>query len=384
MQQHDAQKPRTVRVSDEPVRPNSLGLRASDLEEMLDLFDAAEQGRSAKVRREFVRWPFRHTTLKLSILHPGGTYGVLTVACRNISRGGMSVLHRSYLHAGTKCVVEIPRRDGPPLNIEGCVVRCGHRSGLIHEIGIRFARPIDVGQLVRREPFSDCFSLERVEPESLGGTLVFVDPSEDVQAEMRALCRTTRVRLRPAASIAEALPLILDGCDLVLSEHSLPDGAAADLIAQIREAGCATPVIITTADTCPAMRERLAGLDAAASLAKPLQEPLLLRAMGEFLPRQSGGSESAPSQPTATASYHMLRRHATELSTAMGRQDVAACGALCLSILKTAIDAGHPAITIQARRACDALDRTNSLARSGEELNTLVASCRRAGLTSTP
>ena len=158
-------------------RPNTVGLHERELGELLDRFDAPEAG-PGNPKRDFVRWPFRRTSVQVRLIHPSGAITSVSVACRNISRGGVSAIHNAYLHPGTKCRIALPHPQHGHKQIDGQVVRCHHRSGMIHEIGIAFKEPIDVREFIRADPLADCFSLERVKPEELTGTIMVVDASE--------------------------------------------------------------------------------------------------------------------------------------------------------------------------------------------------------------
>ena len=157
-------------------RPNTLGLRGRDLANLLDEFDIADPiGNS---QRDFVRWPFRYASLTVKLIHPGGNATSIRVACRNLSRGGMSLLHSAYLHPGTRCTVFLPHPALGEVPIDGWVVRCTHRSGMVHELGIAFSKHLDVRIFVPTLR-NDMFTLERVDPALLAGTLLYVDDCEN-------------------------------------------------------------------------------------------------------------------------------------------------------------------------------------------------------------
>src|SRR5262245_25079873 len=111
-------------------RPNTLGLQPRSLDALLDHLDDPEDPK-AVARREFVRWPFRRTTIHISIFHPGGSMVSLKLACRNLSRGGLALLHNAYVHPGSPCRVELPTLSGVFDRVEGVIQRCAHRRGTL-------------------------------------------------------------------------------------------------------------------------------------------------------------------------------------------------------------------------------------------------------------
>lgn len=124
-------------------RSNTLGLSRLALDHLhatLDAFDAKIERDDA---RAYARVPVRAGAIGVCLEHPGGTRVELQMAGRNLSRGGISLLHSGFVHAGTKCVVRLPLVASRVGTFRGEVVRCTHRGGLLHEIGIRFVRPLD-------------------------------------------------------------------------------------------------------------------------------------------------------------------------------------------------------------------------------------------------
>jgi hypothetical protein len=68
----------------------------------------------------------------------GDTRSRLQVATRNISRSGLSFLHRRVMHVGQDLDIWIPLPQGRTLRVLARVVRCRHVQGMVHEIGVRF------------------------------------------------------------------------------------------------------------------------------------------------------------------------------------------------------------------------------------------------------
>lgn len=275
-------------------RPNTLGLDRGRLIPLLDTLDftwtADGQGgthdRSLRPssQRASVRWPFRKEAIELRLRHPGGSLVTIRVACRNLSRTGMSVLHGAYIHPGTPCTVLVPHPGAlGAAPVEGRVMRCTHRSGMIHEVGVRFDAPIDVRRFIAHDPCSDFFSLERVNPASLSGCVVYIDDAPADHRIVRHLLRDTGFRLRGAETASAGLAMIEEGCDLVLCGLRAADGAGVEVVAAMRAGGLRTPVIILAAEKSAPVRKAAIAVRAGAVLVKPPEQSLLLRAMAEFL-----------------------------------------------------------------------------------------------------
>ena len=70
-------------------RPNTLNLQTRDLNSLLDTLDRHAEGERPSIKRGFVRWPFRHASIRMEIVQGSGARAAITVACRNLSRGGV-------------------------------------------------------------------------------------------------------------------------------------------------------------------------------------------------------------------------------------------------------------------------------------------------------
>jgi CheY-like chemotaxis protein len=355
---HGPFKPAKARFLDEAGRPNTLGLHQRELSELLDQFDIPDAPRKG-IKRDFVRWPFRRAAVPMRIIHPNGSTATLSVACRNISRGGMAILHSAFLHPGTRCTVTLPHPSRGEICIDGWVARCTHRAGMIHEIGITFAEPVEVRELLTPDPLADYFSLEKVDPEQLEGAVLCVDASETDQKIIRHFVRASRLKMGSALELREALTHLAEPWDLIMVDLNMPEGTGPELIRLLRERGYNGPIIATTSDTSESARRHLKSIEANAFLPKPLSQSLVLRAMAEFLiaNRQGGGgaiSTLSPDHPdfNLVEGFVLSLRHiAKKLEDALRRDDAQGCRSLCLQLSGTAPSLGFDSLGRQADEA---------------------------------
>jgi CheY-like chemotaxis protein len=272
-------------------RPNTLGLESRHLDVLLNHLDSPEGEAKGNSKRSFARWPFRRTAIKITIFHPGGSEVSLRLACRNLSRGGVGVLHTSFLHPGSSCLIELPNTDGSIDRIDGFIARCMHRRGTLHEVGIRFKREVDVSKYVRREA-DYTPALEHVDPGKLSGSVLCVDPM-DVDVELvRAAIRDTHMSLRHVRTGAEANGEDLRKFSVIICERSLPDMFGLDLLRSIREAKIMTPMLMVSRQGWGPgeVTDRLS-----AWAQKPVDPALMLRIIAELhlsegQPRQRGAA----------------------------------------------------------------------------------------------
>lgn len=280
---------------------NTLRLAGHELNKLAEELDLASAAGGAAFKRTHHRWPFRHASIRMEVSHPSGATTSLHYACRNVSSGGVSLLHSSYVHTGTRVVVHIPRtgpmQPGQPATVAvtGKVLRCRHFRGSVHEIGVKFDRPVEIREVLDLDPLAGRFTLEHVEPEKLRGTLLHVDDSVIDRKLVRHFLRETQLNVVAVNTGDEALQRISEGFDAILCDYLLPGGTGADLCLKLREQGVRAPVIIASAFTSPDTRAAIKACQADAFLLKPFARELLLRALAEYLlvARTSGDRSGA-------------------------------------------------------------------------------------------
>ncbi|MDX2016625.1 MAG: PilZ domain-containing protein [Planctomycetota bacterium] len=366
-------------------RPNTLGLDDRALEKVLGVLDGKD--RPSKPGRAFLRWPFRRTTVPVLVTHPSGQQVRLDLACRNLSRGGMSLLHASFLHMGTRCTVTLRDGMGQTREMESTVVRCRHCAGMIHEIGVRFDEPVDVRDFVPAAPLAERFALEAVDPSTLEGLVAWSGAAAMDQMILKHLLRKTRLTFVAAATFAQPwaeLMSVLRGARVILIDDAGPQSDVVGQIRAIRGARISAPIIVLTFDRGQLSRQRLAQVPADEFLAKPLTEERLLRALGEFLVLGRASDASAAEPALRSAAREHLESFASELSRAiedlerlMQSADAIGAFASCQALKGTAACLGFTSIARLADRAGAAVASAMSVPAASEELRALVRDCQR-------
>jgi CheY-like chemotaxis protein len=362
-----------------------LGLDDRALEKMLSALDGKE--RAGKPGRAFLRWPFRRATVPVLVTHPSGQQVRLSLACRNLSRGGMSLLHTSFLHSGTRCAATLHDQFGQPREIESTVVRCRHCAGMIHEIGVRFDEPIDIRDFMPASPLAERFALEAVDPQTLEGVVAWSGGAAMDHMVLRHMLRRTRLKFLDTPSFKQppaSLAPLLKGAKLILIDDAGPQSDPAGQIAAIRAAAIRVPVLVLTFDRGEISRQRLAHVPADEFLAKPLSEERLLRALAEFLVLGRASDAAAAEPALRSAAREHLESFAAELSRSiddlerlMQSTDAIAAFASCQALKGTAACLGFTSIARLADRAGAAVASGMSIPEAGEELRALVRDCRR-------
>lgn len=121
------------------------------LQEVLDELDTARTITKHE-RRKFARHLHRCLRVVLIVSEVGGEVAFV-VATRNVSQGGVCFLHRQMMYSGEQCKLVFPLQEGKHLLVPARTIRCQHIRGVLHEIGVRFTRPLglnEFSQLVKQ------------------------------------------------------------------------------------------------------------------------------------------------------------------------------------------------------------------------------------------
>lgn len=374
---------RKIRTVASGERQNTLGAQNRGLDTLLDEMDRrAEGGQSAN--RSQVRWPFRHGSIAMTLVQPDGGEVRLSLACRNLSVGGMSVLHNSFLHPGTQAMVELPRATQGIAHVKGRIVRCSHVRGTIHEIGIKFDELINLREFKQSDPFEAALAFENVRPQDLSGTILHIDPSQLDRQIVRHLLRETSLSVRGCESVEEAMPHIERGCDLIICEFNLVDQDAATLSLSLRSEGHLQPIIVVSANRSQAAVDMVRRSPIDVFLDKPVQADRLMSAIAEFLAPDSRRQEAKGVEPNedmrelATAFARTLGDYADKLEAAITARDPDEVFHLATQLRGTALSLGFHKVGNVAVELTDILGRGESLESAGRAVRKLAMACRQS------
>jgi len=305
---------------------NTLRLDSNELSRLLSELDGPGPGAGA-AKRAFRRWEFRQTSVRVDIQQMGGAVTSLKYACRNLSATGISLIHSSYVHVGSTCVIYLPKANGTLAGpIEGKVVRCRHCKGRIHEIGIQFVKQVDFKELLNLDPFESRFAIEGVDPQKLSGKLLHIDDSAMDRRLLRHHLQETQLSVIATETGLSGLERAREGFDVIVTDFDLPDIKGAELLQTLRNDGVTCPIIVVSADSAGAARVAARENRANAFLAKPFGKEILIRAIAEFLlaednpmSKAAGSvSKAAAADSLATECVSEIHSYATTLRSLTG------------------------------------------------------------------
>jgi len=125
----------------QPIDVHLFHLDQGALRKVLDNLDNQPLDPDA-TNRKYERYPYRNQKIILCTRSSRQNVAFL-VPARNISLGGVSLMHTQMLYPRQRCGVGLPNQPGKWLILPGQVARCRYVSGMLHEIAVQFLRPLD-------------------------------------------------------------------------------------------------------------------------------------------------------------------------------------------------------------------------------------------------
>lgn len=361
---------------------NTLRLNQRELHKLLENYEQNESG-SQVPDREFVRWSYRVESVNLVIEHSSGNRVTLPVATRNISRGGISILHSAFMHPGTQCEILLKVPGGTTQTVPGTVRRCGHVSGRVHEIGIQFKQQISTKDLLGLDPLNEAYSLERVDPARLHGSVLLVTDSEMDRELYMTYLEDTNLDVSAADTIDVAVARVQKNADIVLADYYINDNTAPDLINALTEAGCDVPVVVLTSDKSEQALDAIRDSNAMGILTKPATKDRVLQSLAEFLHADGDGGPLYSTLTNEDPEYPLLNRFLSEISRialnlekASRDNEDTTCLKITRALSGTASPLGFPEVSDLALAAETQLAK-GGLKAAQHEIRALIVACRR-------
>jgi HPt (histidine-containing phosphotransfer) domain-containing protein/CheY-like chemotaxis protein len=369
--------------SDTSSQNNSIRLDLTKLQKLLDLLDAKEQPAS-QANRQFVRWPFRHVCVPLTITHQAGSKSTIGVACRNISCGGLSVLHNAYVYPNSHCEISLPHCMGYSVEIPGKIARVSHLTGIIHEVGIKFKDSIRISDFVNNGTQADALSIEKVDSTQLRGSLLFIGATELDQQIVRHHLRETSVRVQHAATYDDAIKKANAGADMIILDAEFDAASTPTVLERLRADGVIVPVLSVVSGVASVNAKNAGVVKPDAVINRPITERTLQQLIAGLLKPDGCKGLTASSLPPNHPSLCLVKsfvdevkRQAGQLETTMAEKSTERSILLCRQIGGVAPVVGFDALADLARRAETAIAASMSVDEAMPDLRRLIAACRK-------
>ncbi len=297
---------------------NSLRLSARESIELLTRLQEEADAFCGNERRNNDRVPIvEESGITVQLRHPGGSVVNVRVLPRNISPTGIGFLHGGFVYVGTKLVVQLRRMDGFFASLGAVVTQCRHLRGSIHEIGARFANPIEVREYANvdiaanHDPESALALLNGQGPilPSFFGRLIVVDGCDDERELLKFELESLGVTVHCASQLSEVGSLnqtsgfdaVIVGVDQVSPELRV--------FLPLKQAGFTGKAVAVTADERPEMLTQLQQEGYDQVLHSPLDTKRIAALLETFLPKADPVAVAQSAKPLLSSKWsnHRMR-----------------------------------------------------------------------------
>jgi CheY-like chemotaxis protein len=262
---------------------DSLRLMQAEVESLMAALNKASGQSAGASRRTLKRWPmqFQRSVLTTTSRLSGNVHGVAYP--RNLSKSGAAVLVGSFIHPGTACHLTLRAKDGTARSMAGVVRWCRHAKARAHDLGVQFETPISPREFCIINEGECVLNLERVDVTNLVGSVLVVDEDRETHALFQSVFSASAVVVNFARSGAEAVSMLGQSPDVIVTESALPDMTGVELLKKVRESGKQMPVILIAKEVADELRMEAFGGGASEMLTRPVTPDIVLRAVGEHL-----------------------------------------------------------------------------------------------------
>ena len=261
---------------------NTLSVDGILYERLLAKLDEHSSKGKPSAKRVFRRLGYAHPKLSIHIESEGHNSRELVVASRNLSQGGVSVLHSNFMYTGTQLTIDLYNNRGNVVPRHGTITRCEHRGGRVHEIGIKFDDEINLRKYLHPNPEELLHSRERINPEDINIKVLIYSKDTEFSSLMRQHLLTTSLCYKFAKTNEEVLELFEEQ-DMLIFEVDTESMETPELVRSIRDQGFKNPIILAGRPKTPIDMHVLSACGADMVLPWPCDEQTMLCSIGEYI-----------------------------------------------------------------------------------------------------
>lgn len=361
-------------------------LTEAHLKIVLDWLDKLEEAKPAKCRRSNPRIDFQRNDIPARITQPGGGTTDCLLSSINISAGGMALVRRGFLHVGTECRVVLRKHLGGTEVAQGRVAWCRQAVGSLHVFGLKFNHTIFVKHFLDPSEYGDLMAETPTAPTEIAGHVMLVDDQEMDRMLFSHHLRQTSCQVSLAKDGPDALQKLKENSiDVILCDLNLGMSPGEEVIASFRAAGFRGVIIALTSENDLLRLKKAQQAGAKEILAKPYEPARLLSQLASWMALARGGGQPIYStmggDPAIDA---LIEQYVGEVKSTLGtlKEGIAAddfpkVRTACQSLKGTGTGYGFALLTDAAKDAVTALDASQSVSETLNELQLLESLCRR-------
>ncbi|MHA7812098.1 MAG: PilZ domain-containing protein [Phycisphaerales bacterium] len=370
---------------DTHAKRNSLGVNSNVYKQLLKTLSARagadqHQPQAANVKRTYTRVEFQEPFLEVTLSEKTQNQRKkLIVATRNISVGGISLLHSNFIYPGTRLSSTITKLDGTSHPFTGEVKRCEHRGGVVHEIGVQFDHPIHVQEFVQSDIFERPLSVERVTPEEINGNVLGI--GTDLRKHAKPSIRFTNINDTYINNASELDEQELEKYHMIMVGMDAGEMTGSELTRVLRQRGFMRPILLIGDATQAVNKQQISYSDADLFVPMPIEKDRFLRSLAEYLMQEWSSEQLAHIRTLRTSNnLELLHDQLSTLGDTLQRQcddqDAVKAYITLASIRNLATLLGIKSLQSTAHKICDEIADSGDIESHKDLLNEVLAGCR--------
>lgn len=261
---------------------NTLSVEGVTYHRLLDKLNEIGNKDKTSSSRIYRRLCYRHSKIAMFIESKGHNHRKVIIASRNLSQGGISILHSNFMYPGTKVTIDLVAIDQSITSLQGTIKRCQHCGGRVHEIGIQFEKDINLRNFLQPDPEILLHARERVDPTRMDIRLLLYANTTEFSTLMRQFMQPTNIIYSFANSEQEALDKCLES-DIVLCQLDQKTMQTPETIRSMRQAGFSNPIILAGQPTNTIDAHIVYACGADMVIPWPCDEQTTLCSIGEYI-----------------------------------------------------------------------------------------------------
>ncbi len=377
---------KVAKTEQHPQGIKTIRLSQRELAAVLEEIESLGGGEAVAQLRCEPRVPLADAApMLIRVSHPGGSTVELVVKARNLSSMGIGFIIGSFLYAGTTVTVYLARRDGQPQAVPGRVVRCVHIRGLVHDVGVRFDKAIDLSQIVESHEDGDVQMRKAENLPQFDGNLLYIDPSPDDRDLMSFVLGRLGLVVDLAGSAEAGLEMaakrLYDG---ILVDLRTRDIDAKTLPEILRKRNYPGPIVAVSVTDSP--EDEAAAIDVGYSylLSKPLRQDSTVRLAERYLRRRLRGGDAENVKPMLSQFWSdvemrplilrflgRLEQNVGKMTRFLAEKNLCALEQTCGDLVSAAAGYGFPQVAElveSVKMLCNLKSPMDQITRTVEEL----------------
>ncbi|MEZ6242729.1 MAG: PilZ domain-containing protein [Phycisphaerales bacterium] len=283
-------------------REKQLLARSDDeLVRLVERLDRDNKLPRNETRRSSERFTYRVGVIPCMTFDQSGSRRQSVIYPRNISSGGISFVHRGFLHNNTEVHLVLRKLEGDPMVIKGHVRSCRHLSKMLHEVGVQFDEKLDPAQFCEPAVIEAALAASRKRNPlpKLSGRVLFVTNSGEEQRQFRTSLADTGVAIDVAGCIGAAIDAIKTArYDVVITDDELAEVPADKIFPTFRAQGHKGPVVCLTWTLTDEHIAEFAADELTSFSQRPIDPRQLAQRLSELLPKPKPAA-ATPDDETA-------------------------------------------------------------------------------------